>query len=234
MELARLLPGHGVIAAQAQVDPRNTDRIDRAARHLLAGASARDVIAAATSDDSSLQTRQYGVATLAQGTANFTGTENLDWAGAVSGPSASVQGNILVGPAVVDAALEAFDEVMERPGALLSDGLVASLEAGAMEGGDRRCPREQAALSAFVTVARGSGQGDSSVRWLTVPAQSAGEQNPVTLLRQAYDAGKSSPVEVNGTGSGWHPALLGLPALVLALAAAVVVFWLARRRATRP
>ena len=229
IELARLLPGHGVIAAQAQVDPQNTDRIDRAARRLMAGASARDVIVAAASGDPSLQTRQYGVATLAQGAANFTGSETLDWAGAVSGPSASVQGNILVGPAVASAALEEFNEVMEQPGAVLSDGLVAALEAGAMEGGDRRCPREQAALSAFVAVARGSDQGDSPSQWLTVPAQSAGGQNPVTLLRQAYDEGKSSPVEVNGIGIGWHPALLGLPALVLALAA-VVVLWIVRRR----
>ena len=95
IELARLLPGHGVIVAQAQADWENTDRIDRAASRLLAGASAQDVIAAATSGDSSFQTRQYGVATLAHGEANFTGSENSDWAGGASGPSVSAQGNIL-------------------------------------------------------------------------------------------------------------------------------------------
>ena len=226
IELARLLPGHGVIVAQSAVDRQNDDRLDLAARRLLAGASAQDVIAAATSVDPSFQTRQYGAATLAHGAANFTGSENSDWAGAVSDQSISVQGNILVGPAAVSAALEAFQEVMKQPDAVLSDGLVAALEAGAMQGGDQRCPREQAALSAFVAVARTSDQGDSLSRWLTVPTQQSGEQNPVTLLRQAHDKGNSSPV-----GDGLHPALWGLAALVLTLA--VVVFWIARRRGRR-
>ena len=216
IELARLLPGHGAFVAQANVDWWNSDRVDRAASRLLAGASAQDVIAAATSGDSEFPARQYGVATLAHGEANFTGAENDDWAGGVSGPSVSAQGNILVGPTVVSATLEAFQEVMKQPGAVLSDGLVAALETGAMQGGDNRCPRDQAAQSAFLAVARTSDQGDTLSRWLTVPPQSIGEQNPVVLLRQSYDRGESSPVEVNGIRSGGlHPALWGLAALVL-------------------
>ncbi len=233
VELARLLPGHGVIVAQAQVDPLNSDRIDRAASRLLAGASAQDAVAAAMSGDSSVQTRQYGVATLAQGEANFTGGENSDWAGGVSGPSVSAQGNILVGPAVVSAALEVFQEAMQQPGAVLSDGLIAALEAGSMAGGDNRCPREQTAQSAFLAVAGSGDQGDTLSRWLTVPPQDIGEENPVALLRQAYDRGESSRVEVNGIGSDGLPALLwGLAALVLtlALASGVVVFWIVKRR----
>lgn len=238
VELARLLPGHGVIVAQAQVDSENSDRIDRAASRLLADASAQDAVAAAMSGDSFMQTRQYGVATLAQGEANFTGDENSDWAGGVSGPSVSAQGNILVGPAVVSAALEAFQEAMQQPGAVLSDGLIAALEAGSMAGGDNRCPREQTAQSAFLAVAGSGDQGDTLSRWLTVPPQDIGEENPVALLRQAYDRGESSQVEVNGIGSDGLPALLwGLAALVVAfvLASGVAVFWLVKRlRRRRP
>ena len=237
VELARLLPGYGVIVAQAQVDPENSDRIDGAASRLLAGGSAQDAVAAAMSGDSSVQARQYGVATLAHGEANFTGEANSDWAGGVSGPSVSAQGNILVGSAVVSAAVEAFQEVMQQPGAVLSDGLLAALEAGAMEGGDNRCPREQTAQSAFLAVARSSDEGDSLSRWLTVPPQNIGEENPVVLLRQAYDRGDSSQVEVNGIGSDGLPAFLwGLVALVLALvlASGVVVFWVVRRRRRPP
>ena len=236
VELARLLPGHGVIVAQAAVDLQNSDRIDRAASRLIAGASAQDAVAAAMSGDSSMQTRQYGVATLAHGEANFTGDENSDWAGGVSGPSVSAQGNILVGPAVVSAPVEAFQEAMQQPGAVLSDGLIAAIEAGSMQGGDNRCPREQTAQSAFLAVARTGDQGDTLSRWLTVPPQDIGEQNPVVLLRQAYDRGESSQVEVNGIGSdGLPPLLWGLVALVLvlALASGVVVFWLVKRRRRR-
>ena len=133
---------------------------------------------------------------------------------------------------MVSAALEAFQEVMKQPGAVLSDGLVAALEAGAMQGGDNRCPREQAAQSAFLAVARTSDQGDTLSRWLTVPPQDIDEQNPVVLLRQAYDRGDSSPVEANGIGSDGVPPLFWvLAALVLALALAlsVVVFWIVKR-----
>ncbi len=236
VELARLLPGYGAIVAQAQVDSQNSDRIDRAVSRLLAGVSAQDAVAAAISGDSAMQARQYGVATLAQGEANFTGYENSDWAGGVSGPSVSAQGNILVGPAVVSAALEAFQEAMQQPGAVLSGGLVAALEAGSMEGGDSRCPQEQTAQSAFLAVARTGDQGGALSRWLTVPPQSIGEENPVALLRQAYDRGESSQVEVGGIGSDDAPPFLwGLAALVLGLAlgSGVGVVWKVRRRRRR-
>lgn len=234
IELARLLPGHGVIVAQAAVDPENAERLDRAAASLLAGASAQDVIASATSTsvDPSFQTRQYGVAALLHEAASFTGSETDAWSGAASDQFASVQGNILVGPEVVAKGLEAFQQTAKLPDSSLSDRLVTALEAGSMQGGDERCPREQTALTAFVAVARSSDQGDELSLWLTVPVQRVGEQNPVTLLRQAYDEGESSPVEANGMSSdGPHPALWGLAALTLPLAG--IVFWLAKRRSQR-
>ena len=232
IELARLLPGHGVIVAQAAVDPENAERLDRAAASLLAGASAQDVIASATSVDPSFQTRQYGVAALLHEAASFTGRETDAWSGAASNQFASVQGNILVGPEVVAKGLEAFQQTAKLPDSSLSDRLVTALEAGSMQGGDERCPREQTALTAFVAVARSSDQGDELSLWLTVPVQRVGEQNPVTLLRQAYDEGESSPVEANGMSSdGPHPALWGLAALTLPLAG--IVFWLAKRRSQR-
>ena len=229
IELARLLPGHGVIVAQAVVDPENAERIDRATASLLEGASAQDVIASATSGDPFFQARQYGVAALLHEAASFTGSETDAWSGAASDQFASVQGNILVGPEVVAKGLEAFQQTARLPDSSLADGLVTALEAGSMQGGDERCPREQTALSAFVAVARSSDQGDALSLWLTVPVQRLGEQNPVTLLRQAYDEGESSPVEANGMSSdGPNPAPWGLAALTLPLAG--IVFWIAKRR----
>lgn len=232
IELARLLPGHGVIVAQAAVDLDNTERLDRAAASLLEGASAQDVIASATAVDPSFQTRQYGVAALRHEAAHFTGSETDAWSGAASDPFASVQGNILVGPEVVAKGLEAFQQTATLPNSSLADGLVTALEAGSMQGGDERCPREQTALTAFVAVARSGDQGDELSLWLTVPVQGVGEQNPVTLLRQAYDEGESSPVEAHGMGrDGPNPAWWGLAALTLPLAG--IGFWLARRRRRR-
>lgn len=97
IELARLLPGHGVIVVQTVVDPENVERIDRAAASLLEGASAQDVIAPATSGDPFFQARQYGVAALLHEAASFTGSETDAWSGAASDQFAFVQGNCLVG-----------------------------------------------------------------------------------------------------------------------------------------
>lgn len=232
IELARLLPGHGVIVAQAAVDSDNTERIDRAAASLLEGASAQDVIASATSVDPSFQTRQYGVATLLQAAASFTGGETNAWSGAAGDQYASVQGNILVGPEVVAKGLEAFQQTAGLPDSSLSDRLVHALEAGSMQGGDERCPREQTAQTAFVAVARISDQEEEPILWLTVPVQPLGERNPVTLLRQAFDEGESSPVEVDGMSrDGSTRALWGLVALTLPFIG--IGFWIATIRSRR-
>ena len=66
--------------------------------------------------------------------ATRTGPTASDWAGHRVGRYVSAQGNILAGPAVVDAMVEAF----EATGGHLSFRLMAALEAGQAAGGDRR------------------------------------------------------------------------------------------------
>jgi uncharacterized Ntn-hydrolase superfamily protein len=256
IELARLITGKGVIVAQAQVDQHNTDRVDRASARLLAGGTAQSAVKAATSDDSQLETRQYGVVTFDTDAASFTGSETsddsqletrqygvvtfdtdaasftgsetLDWSGAATDQSVSVQGNILVGPEVVRGALEAFREVMSKPDAVLSDALITALEAGAAQGGDKRCPKKQTALSAFIAVAQSGDEGDIPSLWLAVPSQLRGTQNPVTILRQAYNEDRSSPAQTSRVdGDGLHVAWWGLTALALPLAG--LAFWINRR-----
>jgi uncharacterized Ntn-hydrolase superfamily protein len=210
------------------VDRHNADRIDQAVAHLVAGGAAQSVVSAATLDDPQLESRQYGVVTFDTESANFTGSETLDWSGAATDQSVSVQGNILAGPEVVRGALEAFTGVMSEPGALLSDALITGLEAGAAQGGDKRCPEEQTALSAFIAVAHPSDESDIPSLWLTVPPQVIGRQNPVTLLRQVYDEGQLSPAETPMVdGNGPHVAWWGLTALALPLA--WLAFWINRR-----
>ena len=227
-ELARILPGEGVIVAQARVDSRNAERIDQAAAQLLAGAPARGVLEAATKNDSQIDHRQYGVASFGSEAASFTGSEALDWAGAATRRSVAVQGNTLVGPEVVQGAMAAFQQAMDKPETALGDALITALETGSAQGGDKRCPKQQTALSAFVAVARSDDQGDTPSLWLAAPSQPIGGQNPINLLRDAYEAGRSSPPETRRAESnGPHAAWWGLVALGLPLAG--IVLWLARR-----
>ena len=106
------------------------------------GRSASATLDALLEDDPERQSRQVGIVDTAGQAATFTGDECLDWAGGVIGPGYAIQGNILVGPQVVDAMRETFVNSADSP---LAERLVASLAAGDAAGGDRR-GRQSAAL----------------------------------------------------------------------------------------
>jgi len=129
--------------------------------------------------------RQYGVAALGFDGASYTGAWTIGWAGSRTGPGVAAQGNMLVGPEVVEASFRAFQA---SAGCWLGDRLLRALEAGAVPGGDRRCEPGQAALSAFVMLARPGDRPEAPFLWLTAPEQRKGGRNPVALLRRTYEA----------------------------------------------
>ena len=210
-ELARLVPGAGAIVAQGRVDRRNADRLDRASVLLVGGAPPGTIVEAATSDDPKFEERQYGVASLATRAANFTGRATNGWAGGTAEQIVSVQGNLLVGPEVVDRAMAVFREV------------------GSAEGGDRRCPSDQSALSAFIAVARPNDRGDEPYLWLAAPSQSIGGDNPVALLRWAYDA-RQPPAGNREKSSDEVPRLVWWALVPLATLVLASALWAVRRR----
>lgn len=113
---------------------------------LGAGASAAEAVARITAADPLRETRQVGVVA-ADGAATFTGADCSVWAGGVSGGNETdgwyaVQGNILVGPQVVDQMERAW---LASAGLPLQRRLLAALLAGDAAGGDRR-GRQSAAL----------------------------------------------------------------------------------------
>ena len=134
---------------------------------------------------------------------------------------------------MVSGALAAFRATQSRPRASLGDALMAALEAGATQGGDRRCPRQQAALTAFIAIARTGDARDVPHLWLATPPQKVGAQAPVELLRLAYDAEVGSLARVDPDGDGISPAVWWAAGVV---GVALVAFALsvARRRRRRP
>jgi len=212
--LARVVPGHGAVAAQAI--PNLGARDDLAVR-LARGQSPADALASVTDASydrlaglPTTRLRQYGVAALGfeHDSVNFTGAWTIGWAGARAGDGVTVQGNMLESREVVEKAFAAFEQ--KRPGCRrpLADRLMAALEAGARAGGDRRCSPELAALSAFVVVAKPTDAAEhpslhlvrtrpgaalhspwSDFRRLLMLGQERGtlEENPVFLLRKDYD-----------------------------------------------
>ena len=93
--------------------------------------------------------RQFAVMNLKGEYAAFTGTTATPWAGHKGGKFCTAQGNILVGEAVVNDMVAAFEKATGH----LSQRLVAALEAGQAAGGDKRGQQS----AAMVIVKKGAG-----------------------------------------------------------------------------
>ena len=125
---------------------------------LRAGKSAQETLDALTSADEQRAERQAGIVDAQGRAATYTGSGCNPWAGGVTGDSYAVQGNILVGPEVVDAMEKAW--LASPPDAPLTRRLLAALKAGDDAGGDRR-GRQSAAL--LVVTPEGGYGGGSDV-----------------------------------------------------------------------
>ncbi|MEM8758059.1 MAG: DUF1028 domain-containing protein [Planctomycetota bacterium] len=140
-----LIPGVGAATAQSFVDRRGFNRTflrDGLADGLAPG----QILDGLSVFDPGHQTRQYGIVSLAEGVATFSGTGAGGWAGGITGvlPGAGVtggdiayaiQGNVLTGEPVVLGALEAVEST---PGDLAAK-LLAGMREARGRGGDGRC-----------------------------------------------------------------------------------------------
>jgi uncharacterized Ntn-hydrolase superfamily protein len=125
-------------------------------RMLADGKSAQQTLNTLLAADEGRDQRQAGIVDAFGRAATFTGPACHDWAGGVAGNGAAIQGNILVGPQVVDAMQQSW--LASDPDAPLARRLLAALRAGDDAGGDRR-GRESASLL-VVTAGGGYGGGN--------------------------------------------------------------------------
>jgi uncharacterized Ntn-hydrolase superfamily protein len=133
-------PGVGAVATQAYANPRyGPDGLAL----LRGGLSAEEVVERLTAADEGRDHRQLGVVDGRGGSATYTGSECLDWAGGLTGPCFAAQGNILVSEETVSALAGAFTSSAGRP---LAERLLAGLGAAQSAGGDRRGQQSAALL----------------------------------------------------------------------------------------
>ena len=112
--------------------------------HIANGLTADEALSRAVAADSLSRRRQVGVISLDGTSAQHTGSGTSAWAGHREGPNYVTQGNTLIGPEVLEAVASSF-EGTEGSGRHLSDRLIEALNAGQVEGGDRRDGRMQSA-----------------------------------------------------------------------------------------
>jgi uncharacterized Ntn-hydrolase superfamily protein len=130
--------GIGAVATQSWA---NTTYGPEGLALMGSGVPAHDAMARLVDADEHKDERQAGFVDGRGRSATFTGAGCSDWAGGVTGEHFAAQGNILVGPGVVDAMAASFVATEGD----LCDRLLAALVAGDRAGGDRR-GRQSAAL----------------------------------------------------------------------------------------
>jgi uncharacterized Ntn-hydrolase superfamily protein len=133
-------PQVGAIATQAHANPRyGPDGLEL----LRAGLGASDVVERLTGADDGRDHRQVGVVDATGGSATYTGSACMDWAGGIAGSCFAAQGNILVGEETVAALATTFTATEGRP---LAERLLECLAAAQAAGGDRRGQQSAAIL----------------------------------------------------------------------------------------
>ena len=196
---AIVVPGVGVAAAQAGVDRTRANQ-KLIFTELQKGTAPADILAMLRQDPA-IHVRQFGIIDVKGRAAGFSGEKNgkasLDRQGEVPGTGIvySIQGNILKSDAVVESAVAAF----QSAGGMLTDRVMAAMEAADAQGGDSRCTDGKTAHVAYILRAEkgdASGQSFNDGRYamyisVTDENISAAESpNPVKTLRMRYDAGR--------------------------------------------
>ncbi|HEX6208798.1 MAG TPA: DUF1028 domain-containing protein [Actinomycetota bacterium] len=147
--------GVGAVATQAWA---NTSFGPRGLDLMAGGAEANEALRQMLDEDEGRVQRQVGMVDSHGIVATFTGEGCMEWAGGHTGEGFACQGNILVGPEVVEAMAEAYEAT---EGDLL-DRLLAAVAAGDAAGGDRR-GRQSAAI---LVVREGGGYGGYTDRYV--------------------------------------------------------------------
>lgn len=141
-----LILGKGAVTAQSAVDTSGTNRA-RIFEGFARGATLDEIFADLAANDTGHGNRQYGFVDTTGDALTYSGPQNADWAGGVTGrieagapgPEGdivyAVQGNILTGAPVVNAA---EDAILNTQGDL-AEKMMAAMEAAYAFGGDGRC-----------------------------------------------------------------------------------------------
>ena len=173
----------GVGAVATQADTRVEYGIELL-DSLAAGMSAKEALAKLVAADEQAAHRQVGGIGLEGGSAQHTGDETYAWAGHRSGPNYVTQGNLLVGPQVLEAVAATFEST-GGSGRHLADRLVEALAAGQLAGGDARKGRLQ---SAAVIVADPRPGRSRRPDGQTTNINVCENPEPVAELRRIYDS----------------------------------------------
>ena len=166
----------GAVATQANV---NVGYGPKALDLLRQGLNSQQVMDRLFAEDTfpGKEARQIAIVDAKGNIAVFTGDGAQDWKGHRKGATWSAQGNILVGPHVVEAMGKAFDSTNDE----LAEKLYAALKAGDEAGGDSR-GRQSASI---LVVRKTGGRNTNNDRYVYINVDDHPE--PMRELRRLLD-----------------------------------------------
>ncbi len=178
----------GAVATQADV---NVGYGPRALELLKQGLTAQQVMDKLFAEDTfpGKEGRQIAIVDAKGNIAVVTGDAAQDWKGHKTGVTWSAQGNILVGPHVVEAMGNAFENTKDE----LAEKLYAALKAGDEAGGDSR-GRQSASI---LVVRKTGGRNTNNDRYVFINVDDS--QEPMHELRRLLD------IQMSGN----HQTLMG-------------------------
>jgi uncharacterized Ntn-hydrolase superfamily protein len=172
--------GVGAVATQANT---RTEYGQILLDALAKGEEPTRALARALAADSQAVSRQVGVIAIDGRSAQHTGSGNSAWAGNRAGKNYATQGNLLVGPEVLEAVAASFEASEDAP-RHLADRLIDAIAAGHAKGGDARKGRTQ---SAAVIVADSRPGRSRRADGITVNINVCENPEPVAELRRIYN-----------------------------------------------
>jgi uncharacterized Ntn-hydrolase superfamily protein len=172
--------GVGAVATQAFTRVEyGPELLDLLGRGVAPEAALRQLLAA----DTGAAQRQVGVIALDGRSAQHTGAKANPWAGHRAGKNFVTQGNLLVGPQVLEAVARSFAS-SEGSGRHLADRLIEALAAGQAAGGDARKGRAQSAAVVVADPRPGRSRRPDKV---TADINVCEHPEPVAELRRVYN-----------------------------------------------
>jgi len=196
--ISEIIPGRGVINGQATICIPHSN-LNNAIFQMGVGLSPQDILDWLYENDACIfgsnETRQYGIADFDPvgnaRAAAFTGAEALDYAGHRVGANYAIQGNILLGPEILDSMEHKF---LTTTGSL-AERLMAALQGANVPGADSRCLEDgTSSTSAFLQVYRPDDEANAPYLRINV-AETATGVEPIDSVQVLFDQWLTTSIE---------------------------------------
>jgi hypothetical protein len=175
-----------------QVNARARMRSGDSAIAVLRWLQANDAIGSPFNNKSH---RQYGAVKLGEGSAAYTGSNCMTYANHITGPNYCIQGNILLGKAVLDSMEARF----LRAEGDLACRLMAAMQGAKMVGADTRCAQNNSSsLFAFLKVTLPADTFGKPSLLVSLKTHQGDSIEPIDSLQVLFDAVRTCTVNTTG------------------------------------